>query len=361
LKQAEPLETRAKSLNHWHPNSDQQVLDLVHPSNYCLVFGRTGYSTTPDAILPEHIFRMDPKDSRRGISIKYQWLPAVVHVNDEGAAEFKSYINNLDKKQHPEIYSTIGQIFERMLPLFEKSMGSLTVEPKRRIDASFSNMDFQEERYEYMHKQFETYFEELKASGALDERLAEMDENELDDEMRDEYFDEHGNDDRPINYPCFTDSETADPAKDFITPIPPLNLRNRNLQVIVKLADIHLTPDQPKYHGGSWHVEGMENEAIAATGIYYYDMHNITTSVLRFRHEFDPYIFDYPQSDFDGLQTVYGFHNESLALQEIGGVKAIEGRCVVFPNFLHHRVTYLHVFIVQVKEKTHTGFFLVCY
>ena len=28
------------------------------------------------------------------------------------------------------------------------------------------------------------------------------------------------------------------------------------LQVIVKLANIELTPENPKYHGGVWHVEG---------------------------------------------------------------------------------------------------------
>lgn len=29
------------------------------------------------------------------------------------------------------------------------------------------------------------------------------------------------------------------------------------LQVIVKLANIHLTPDKPEYEGGTWHVEGQ--------------------------------------------------------------------------------------------------------
>ena len=31
----------------------------------------------------------------------------------------------------------------------------------------------------------------------------------------------------------------------------------RGLQVIVKLANIHLTPEKPKYGGGTWHVEGQ--------------------------------------------------------------------------------------------------------
>ncbi len=40
--------------------------------------------------------------------------------------------------------------------------------------------------------------------------------------------------------------------------------------VIVKLANIVLTPEKPRYEGGSWHVEGMMNERIVSSGIYYY-------------------------------------------------------------------------------------------
>ena len=28
-------------------------------------------------------------------------------------------------------------------------------------------------------------------------------------------------------------------------------------QAIAKLANIHLTPEKPRYEGGSWHVEGQ--------------------------------------------------------------------------------------------------------
>jgi len=42
---------------------------------------------------------------------------------------------------------------------------------------------------------------------------------------------------------------------------PPLDLRqtykDQGLQVIVKLANIELTPRKPTYIGGSWHVEGQ--------------------------------------------------------------------------------------------------------
>lgn len=45
------------------------------------------------------------------------------------------------------------------------------------------------------------------------------------------------------------------------TPHPPLDLRlkyiDSGLQIIVKLANIELTPTKPRYEGGSWHVEGQ--------------------------------------------------------------------------------------------------------
>ena len=34
------------------------------------------------------------------------------------------------------------------------------------------------------------------------------------------------------------------------------------LQIIVKLANIHLTPEKPTYEGGTWHVEGQANESM---------------------------------------------------------------------------------------------------
>ena len=48
-----------------------------------------------------------------------------------------------------------------------------------------------------------------------------------------------------------------------------VSLRGSTLQVIVKLANIILTPENPKYPGGSWHVEGMANERIVVPELYY--------------------------------------------------------------------------------------------
>jgi hypothetical protein len=93
-----------------------------------------------------------------------------------------------------------------------------------------------------------------------------------------------------------------------------VDIRGRNLQVIVKLANIELTPENPKYSGGSWHVEvitifefhlnskGMQNENIVASGIYYYHSENISSSYLSFRVATgEP---NYEQSDDFGVKEV---------------------------------------------------------
>ena len=55
----------------------------------------------------------------------------------------------------------------------------------------------------------------------------------------------------------------------------PIDLRSDYLdgvQVIFKLANIHLTPDKPQYNGSEWHVEGALNEHICATALFYYEL-----------------------------------------------------------------------------------------
>ena len=47
-----------------------------------------------------------------------------------------------------------------------------------------------------------------------------------------------------------------------VTPCVDLRKDYGQLQIIVKLANIHLHPDNPEYPGGSWHVEGQANESV---------------------------------------------------------------------------------------------------
>jgi len=94
----------------WHPGSDGKVLDLVHPSLYPLVYGRTrilsdGSTTTLNdciercgqgeitEIPPENEMSEERERERYGrrnhannvFSAKFQWLPCEVDVSGENA------------------------------------------------------------------------------------------------------------------------------------------------------------------------------------------------------------------------------------------------------------------------------------
>lgn len=118
--------------------------------------------------------------------------------------------------------------------------------------------------------------------------------------------------------------------------------RDQGLQVIVKLASIELTPDNHRYPGGSWHVEGMKNEHIVATSIYYYDVENTTFSHLSFRQgaELDDMELQYEQDDHEPLSTVFGTEGmrDEPAIQVMGSIATPEGRILAFPNTLQHKV-----------------------
>jgi len=115
-----------------------------------------------------------------------------------------------------------------------------------------------------------------------------------------------------------------------------IDWRGRTLQVIVKLANIVLTPDRPGYAGGVWHVEGMANERIVATAIYYYDSDNVGESRLSFRTVIDEP--GYEQNDNAGIEAIYGLVNDQPLNQPLGSVHTVEGRCLAWPNLYQHRV-----------------------
>lgn len=111
------------------------------------------------------------------------------------------------------------------------------------------------------------------------------------------------------------------------------------LQVIVKLANIHLTPEKPRYEGGSWHIEGQLNERICASAIYYHSAENITESYLSFQH-FLPQEVDvvYEQNHEEWLEIIFGCKQNGPTLQKIGHVLTKQGRLLTFPNTLQHLV-----------------------
>lgn len=143
----------------------------------------------------------------------------------------------------------------------------------------------------------------------------------------------------------------------------PVNLKadygHRGLQVIVKLASIHLTPEKPEYGGGEWHMNGylvisensccgsrilicLQNEHICASAVYYFDDENITPSRLGFLQE--PVVPEIPTElhedhEFKWLGGIFGFQIwDSFLRQEVGSIETREDRVITFPNLLLHQV-----------------------
>ncbi|CCO33985.1 hypothetical protein BN14_08076 [Rhizoctonia solani AG-1 IB] len=82
----------------------------------------------------------------------------------------------------------------------------------------------------------------------------------------------------------------------------------------------------------------MKNEAIAASGIYYYDEENITDSRLGFRTAVaGPE--SYEQNDLKGCQLTWGMGYDDPCVNELGSVATRQDRCIAFPNAYQHRVS----------------------
>ncbi|MDI3389004.1 DUF4246 domain-containing protein [Streptomyces sp. B-S-A8] len=295
------LEDVPEAEKDWHPGSDGQVLDLVHPSLFCNVREVSGG--------PEHAWK-SPADkhwTKYQFSEKFQWLPTDVQVGADGDVCFLSYVNNVHPVHHRELAAVLPDLLGRMLPLLENVLTDLRHPRPLRIEADpFSWYDGSEP--------VEPDSDDEDAYAAYEEAMDGWWENR-----------------RPV----------VPDAPEFIAPPAPdatarADLRGRRLQVIAKLATIRLTPDKPEYAGGSWHVEGMLNERIVSTAIHYWDSENITDSRLSFRAALDDP--DYEQSDDAGVSEVYGLDDEDPLNQVLGSASTPEGRCLAFPNILQHRV-----------------------
>jgi hypothetical protein len=49
----------------------------------------------------------------------YQWLPSQFDISAEGRCTISSYINNLKRKDNPDLYINLQKLFEKFLPHFE--------------------------------------------------------------------------------------------------------------------------------------------------------------------------------------------------------------------------------------------------
>ncbi|KAK6203647.1 uncharacterized protein RJT21DRAFT_113538 [Scheffersomyces amazonensis] len=302
----------------YHPGSNDTVIDLVHPSLFPLQYGKTPIYGTSDKTKLEMVeFSEDIYKVKEGVSFgtskRFQWLPALFELNLENKNyEIKSYINNLDPIEYTNLYEIIAKIFNLIIPGLNHTLSAYGSTEYLKIEIPIGD-DAYEENFmiEFDRKMEELDMRHPEASDEEYEALERTKVNGLKKFMP--------------KYPAEPRIDKTIDVKDF-----------QQLKVIVKMANIELTPDKPRYEGGSWHVEGTINEDIVATVLYYYDCENITDSYLKFRCSFgDP---NYPQNDEIYPREIYGIENEDIMVREIGHVQALTNRIVVFPNIFQHQV-----------------------
>lgn len=320
-----------KDPKDWHPGSNNQVLDLVHPSLYPLQYKVTpvlpedyddkigiecGFDRLKDCSLlpPYDIYRPYKYASDYGISERFQWLPAIFDVNARGKVEIKSYINNLHPTYHKELYGPIARVFEHAIPGINGALSVYTNPQRIRIRPLSDPVSIWSSEPIYTYPKDE------------DDVIEELGKDTY------EQMEEAGVDTLRLRGTPIVNK----PMWEGVPDIEPVDIRDSRLKVIVKLANIHLTPDRPDYAGGTWHVEGTINEDIVATVLYYYDSENITASRLALRvAQEQP---SYEQGDYYGVRKVYGINDGQSISYNVGSITCREDSIVVFPNCFQHQV-----------------------
>jgi hypothetical protein len=290
------------------------MVDLVHPSLYCyergktLVLPVTGAEVVQQSAWDDFLgvtgIVENPRQAREMESKSgLQWLPSEFHVKGDNC-EINSYINSLHPVQYSDTYNAIGSLFVQAIPLLEDALAKAHVKRDLRVP---------------VHGWY------------TENEPRDREEGEDEDEY-DNYLDEHWLDPSRV----FVPPEIPEFAeRDFDENRSEMSLRDRPLQVIVKLASLELKPGE-SYGGGAWHVEGALDERIVATACCYLDSANVSGGDPSFRTAVcEP---SYEQNDNDGVRNMYGLEDGGALVQDLGSCSTPAGRILAWPNTLQHRV-----------------------
>ncbi|KAF3181110.1 hypothetical protein TWF788_006611 [Orbilia oligospora] len=356
IKAAATLENDPKK--KWHPESNGQLLDLVHPSWWPIIYGRS--KSINGATIEAPTFQDDEwwgDDIRYDVSRRFCWLPSEFEISSERKTTIASYINNLALPEQSEIFHPILEnIFSKFVPLFNHILGDL----RRRIDIlerakelnykELKKSDFRksvpEETYKKIWENLITQFETGETLTADIANELRMSRSLLRRFMNSTPF---ATQIHITNRGKLTKETWEPPSQEILEHV---KLQGTTARVIVKMATIILTPDKPQWNGGPWHIEAVKNERIIATGIYYYDQDNITPSSLAFRRAVDRMrIYGrHSHAEYVGTHNITVEEGRPVA-QELGSIPTKKNRAIVFPNIFQHRIEPF-----ELVDKTKKGY-----
>jgi len=122
----------------WHPGSNNKVRDIVHPSMYPYIRGKT---SVKEESYVGHI--------TGNSEISYQWLPSeLTKVNDK--FEFSSYINNLPETE-VDLKNNICNAFNELIPSFSKIIDKdLTRKQNLQVIVKIGSINLSTENIRYL-------------------------------------------------------------------------------------------------------------------------------------------------------------------------------------------------------------------
>ncbi|KAK1863808.1 hypothetical protein I4F81_006362 [Pyropia yezoensis] len=366
----------------WHPGSGGTVRDLLHPSLYAYAAGVSRVRSAP-AVRGEVPWRAflrsglpgGPPPSGDGVSPDYanwdtgddvwvdgqrpegytldptgtfllppkkraahRWLPSTFGVSAavDGCRvnTLSHYIVGLHPVRQAPVYRALEAVLARMVPLFERVLSDedelvLDRYPINHVDMAALTADdpeVDEEAQEHAAEVGDAPAAQAarEARRAADAAAAARRDLRLRARLG-ALFDTRA------------DALAAKKVDEAAAPKPvTVRLGGRRLQAVVKVARIEL-PAGSSYGGGTWHLEGTREEAIVATGIYYYEAENIAGSRLAFRTAYSHPAYE--QEDAQGAAVVWGLVDGVPHSTSMGSIATdTPGRVVVFPNTLQHRV-----------------------
>ncbi|KAK3339955.1 hypothetical protein B0T25DRAFT_365827 [Lasiosphaeria hispida] len=367
----------------WHPWTSDMVQDLVHPSMYPFVYGRSnfireevvGVSDAVDkwagkghSIPKTEIEEPLPRNPQNFFwaggygapipdeywSSTYQWLPSNLAFQDDGTVRFTSYINSLHPKKHQEIYDVVEKLIDISLPAWDAVLhgrSQLSQDPTDKgddvsIQTRFdlppeANEITEDEIYEALNLEMIAAYEEKNGTIEIREEDLRWEQDKDAARIRHKW--------RKVREPIYPEPREYEPVTYVREDSIRRKFKDNGLQVIVKMATIELTPEKPDFPAGGWHIEGQMNEHIAATSLYYLDSENITPSHLSFRMQVDGEQEELQellgQDSYEYFERIFGGSlgpsggEAGPCLQNFGSLETRQGRLLAFPNVFQHRVS----------------------
>ncbi|KAF8634503.1 hypothetical protein AX17_004200 [Amanita inopinata Kibby_2008] len=353
---AEALEDIPPAGQDWLTKHGAKCLELVHPSFFPLVYGRT--RILPDSLtnLDDCIERcgegvtipvpvMSPKVKREyespykigpnPFSLKFQWLPCEVDISRNNA-RITSYINNIHPQKYKGLYTIIARFIACAIPLWNVSLN-----PVKYQYHLYNRIIYRKVQYETVGAERNLEQREIGASSPATERPKGKENR---DRSR-RAVEAEPQDYRPPTTTNYLENELFGMHQDDFKSGKMVNLRrdygHRGLQAVVKLESMHLTPEKPVYQGSPWQVDGRLNDHICATAVYVYDSLNVTAASIAFRQQVDVDAMDemdHEHSDHQWFEDIFGCENGEPAVQCVGSVETREGRLITYPNTIQHKI-----------------------